>query len=211
MKKFVSTTFAIAVFTTLAFSQNLAPKERGTDKNTLPAYRFLISTTYISVTNPFPNSVSMYELHFGYRITPRDVVAIKAATWRLFEPMGIPMGPHLQQESEFYPGNIREFGVGVSYQRFLWKGLFTSVQILPLKKIYLDENKNKVAEGFKLYTSYHLGYHIRLFKNRLFVEPQVHCNYWPINTKGPEGFEEKERKWNNYYLFEPNLFVGVNF
>ena len=29
--------------------------------------------------------------------------------------------------------------------------------------------------------------------------------------KAPQGFEEKESKWNNYFLFEPNLYIGVNF
>jgi hypothetical protein len=83
---------------------------------------------------------------------------------------------------------------------------------LPLWKIYLDENKKKIGDGFKLYASYHLGYHAPLFRNGLLLEPQVHCNYWPIDTKGPLGFEEKENKWkNNYFLFEPNIFIGVNF
>ena len=126
--------------------------------------------------------------------------------------MGIPIwNSHFQQESEYYPGKIREYGVGISYQRFLWKGLFASVQILPLLKIYLNEKNKKADDGFRLYTSYHLGYHIPLFENRLYLEPQIHCNYWPINTKGPYGFEEKESKWNKYFLFEPNIFIGINF
>jgi hypothetical protein len=153
----------------------------------------------------------MYELHFGYRLTPKDMILIKAATWKIFEPMGIPYGPHLEKESEWYPGRIRELGIGVGYQRMLWKGLFASVQVLPLKKIYLDENNKKIKNGFRLYTSYHIGYHIPLFKNKLYLEPQIHCNYWPINSKGPDSFEEKEKKWNNYFLFEPNLFIGFNF
>jgi hypothetical protein len=155
----------------------------------------------------------MYEFHFGYKPSPKSRIEIKAATWRLFEPMGIPMtDPLLQKESEWYPGKIRESGIGATYQRFLWKGLYAQIEILPLWKVYLDENKKKIMDGFKLYISYHLGYHVPIFKNRMFLEPQIHCNYWPIDTKGPEDFEEKELKWNNnYFLFEPNIFIGVNF
>jgi hypothetical protein len=213
MKKFISTTLMIAVFTTLAFSHNLPKTARDTIKDTVPDYKFSVSTTYFTFINSLPKSVSMYEFHFGYKFTPKDRIEIKVATWSLFEPMGIPLwDPLLQKESEFYPGRIRESGIGITYQRFLWKGLFTQIEILPLWKTYLDENKKKIGDGFKLYTSYHLGYHIPLFKNRLFLEPQVHCNYWPIDSKGPQGFEEKEKKWNkNYFLFEPNLFIGVNF
>lgn len=52
---------------------------------------------------------------------------------------------------------------------------------------------------------------IPLFKKRLFLEPQIHFNFWHIDTKGPQAFEAKERKWNNYFLFEPNIFIGINF
>jgi hypothetical protein len=213
MKKFFSTTLMIAVFSRLAFSQNLPKTERGTIKASLPVYKFSVSTTWLTFDNFGPKEINvyMYEFHLGYKITPKDKIEIKVAAWKLFEPMGIPLwDPLLQKESEWYPGRIRESGIGIAYQRFLWKGLFTSIEILPLKKTYLDENNIKKGDGFKLYTTYHLGYHVPLFKNRLFIEPQVHCNYWLIDTKGPQGFEEKESKWHNYFLFEPNLFIGVN-
>jgi hypothetical protein len=212
MKKIISTAM-IAMFTTLAFSQNLPATAEVKVKDTIPDYKFSVSTTYFTFINFGPKSVSMYEFHVGYKITPKDRIEIKVATWRLFEPMGIPMwDPLLQKESEWYPGRIRESGIGITYQRFLWKGLYTQVEILPLVKKYLDENNKKTGDGFKLYTSYHVGYHIPLFKNRLFLEPQIHCNYWPIDTEGPQGFEEKEVKWNkNYFLLEPNIFIGVNF
>ena len=213
MKKLISTMVIIAVFKTLAFSQSLPKTAKGTDKDIAPAYKFSASTTYLSFLNfgPEETNIHMYEFHFGYRITPKDKIEIKIATWKLFEPMGIPWGPDKMQESEYYPGRLRESGIGIAYQRILWKGLFTAMEILPLKKTYLDENNEKIDDGFKLYTSYHLGYNICLFKNRLFLEPQIHCNYWPIDTEGPQEFEEKESKWNNYFLFEPNLFIGVNF
>jgi hypothetical protein len=213
MKKLISTTVIIAVFTTLAFSQNLPTTAKVKVKDTVPDYKFSVSTTYFTFINFGPTSISMYEFHFGYKITPKDRIEIKVATWRLFEPMGIPIwDPLLQQESEWYPGRIRESGIGITYQRFLWKGLFTQIEILPLVKKYLDENNKKIGDGFKLYTSYHLGYHIPLFKNRLFLEPQIHCNYWPIDSKGPQGFEEGENKWkNNYVFFEPNIYIGINF
>jgi hypothetical protein len=148
----------------------------------------------------------------GYRLTPKDKIGIKVATWQLFAPMGIQMwDPLFRDESEFYPGKLKEMGIGVTYQRILWKGLFIAAEIYPLRKTYLDENKEEIGNGFKLYTSYHLGYHVPLFKNRLYIEPQFHCNYWPIDTNTPQSFKEMDDKWNNYFLFEPNLYLGINF
>jgi hypothetical protein len=214
MKKLISTTLMIAMFTTLVLSQNLSDMSSGTIKKTVPDYKCSVSTTYLTFANfgTEKTNTHHYEFHFGYKITPKDKIGIKVATWSLFAPMGIPWGPYIMKESESYPGRLRESGIGITYQRILWKGLFISMEILPLKKIYLDENKKKIGDGFKLYTTYHLGYHVPLFKNRLFLEPQIHCNYWPIDTRGPQSFEENEKKWNNnYFLFEPNLYIGVNF
>jgi hypothetical protein len=213
MKKILFTSLVIAQFALQAFGQSSTQTVR-TYKDTGPKYKFSVSTTFLTFANfePDETNLRMYEFHIGYRITPKDKIEIKIATWKLYEPMGIPIwDPLFQEESEWYPGRIRESGIGIAYQRFLWKGLFTSIEILPLKKTYLDANNNKTDGGFKLYTSYHLGYHVSLFKDRLYMEPQIHCNYWPIDSKGPQGFEEKESKWNNYFLFEPNLFIGVNF
>jgi hypothetical protein len=89
--------------------------------------------------------------------------------------------------------------------------LFATIEILPQLKTYIDENDNKIGNGFKLYTSYHLGYQISLFKGRMFLEPQIHCQYWPIDTNTPQSFKEIDNKWNNYFLFEPNLYIGVKF
>jgi hypothetical protein len=214
MKKHYSTTLMIAMFTTLAFSQNLTHQAREKTNITAPSCKFSVSTSFLTFSNfePEEKNLHMYEFHFGYRITPKDKIEIKVASWKLYEPMGMTIwDPLFQEESEWYPGRIKEFGIGIAYQRFLWKGLFAAIEILPLKKTYLEEDSNEIADGFKLYTSYHIGYHVPLFKDRLYIEPQVHCNYWPIDTKGPQGFEEKESKWNNYFLFEPNLFIGVNF
>lgn len=204
----------IALFATMAFSKEYPDSYAVASKDGIPFYKFSLSTTWLSFLNfeDEKTNTHHYEFHFGYQITPKDKIGIKVATWELFAPMGIPSwDPLFLDESEFYPERLRERGIGVTYQRLIWKGLFTSAEIYPLWKTYLNENKVKADNGFKLYTSLHLGYHIRLFKNRLFLEPQVHCNYWPIDSKGPLGFEDKESKWNNYFLFEPNLHLGVNF
>jgi hypothetical protein len=212
-KNLITITAITVLFTGMSFGKKPAEKGVSAVKDSVQDYKYSVSTTYFTFINFGPKSVSMYEFHFGKKITPKDRFEIKLATWRLFEPMGIPMwDPLLQKESEWYPGRIRESGIGITYQHYLWKGLYAQVEILPLWKVYLDLNKNKLDDGFKLYTSFHIGYHVPIFKNRLFLEPQIHCNYWPIDTKGPQGFEDMDARWkNNYFLFEPNIFIGVNF
>lgn len=177
-------------------------------------HRLSLSTTYLSFMNfeEEKTNTHHYELHLGYQLSPKDRVGIKLATWKLFAPMGMPMAEQLEfDEANFYPGRLRETGLGFSYQRRLWKGLFVATEILPQLKTYLDSDNRKIANGFKLYTSYHLGYHVSLFKDRFYLEPQIHCQYWPIDNNVPVAFKVMDDEWNNYFLFEPNLYLGVNY
>jgi len=153
------------------------------------------------------------ELHVKRELDSKNIIGVKFATWRLFQPMGIQwwdgLLDKLDSESEFYPGYVRETGLGISYQRMLWKGLFASVEVLPQYKTYLDENNTKIANGFKLYTSYHVGYHIAFGKKkRFFIEPQIHCQNWMFDTNTPAEFKRLNNKWKTYFLFEPNLILG---
>ena len=157
-----------------------------------------------------------FELHIKKELDAKNIVGIKLATWRLFQPMGIQwwdgLTDKIDTETEFYPGYLRETGIGISYQRMLWKGLFASVEVLPQYKTYLDLDNKKIANGFKLYNSFHLGYHFAFGKNkRFFIEPQVHSQFWVFDTNTPDAFKQLDNRWKNYFLFEPNLYIGIKF
>lgn len=209
-----TTALLFALFIAQAVGQNTVESKKKSGSVSAPGYKFSVSTTWLSFANfgEEETNTHHYELHFKYKLSPKDKIGVKAATWKLFAPMGMPMQEQLKfDEANFYPGRVRESGLGVTYQRFLWKGLFATAEIMPMYKTYFDENENEIGNGFKLYTTWHLGYQIPLFKNRVFIEPQVHCNYWPIDTNKPQSFKEMDDKWNNYFLFEPNLYIGFNF
>lgn len=178
-------------------------------------YKFSLYTTYLTFSNfgKTETNTQHYELQLAYQLSQKDRIGIKLATWKLFAPMGIPIwhNQFLEKES-FYSGRLRETGIGGTYQRKLWKGLFVTLEVLPLFTSYLDDTGHKMAKGFKLYNSYHLGYQIPLFKKgRFFIEPQFHINHWLINTNVPEEFKNEEDKWNNFFLIEPNLYIGIKF
>jgi len=204
----------IALLFALSFTSMFGQNQSKNGSETSTERRILISTTYLSFVNfgEEKTNTHHYEFHVGYKLTPKDRIGIKFASWKLFAPMGMPMQEQLKfDENNFYPGRLRESGIGVTYQRMLWKGLFATVEVLPQLKTYIDKIDKKIVNGFKLYTSYHLGYHIGLFNDRVYLEPQIHCQYWPIDTNVPQSFEDKDSKWNNFFLFEPNLYIGIKF
>lgn len=157
-----------------------------------------------------------FELHIKRELDEKNIIGVKLATWRLFQPMGIQFSDGLtdkvESETEYYPGHVRETGIGISYQRMLWKGLFATVEVLPQYKTYLDLDGNKIQNGFKLYNSFHIGYHFAFGKQKqFFLEPQIHSQFWVFDTNTPEEFKALDDKWDNYFLFEPNVYLGFKF
>jgi hypothetical protein len=157
-----------------------------------------------------PNKPEYVQLNVGYRITPKDVVSIECKRSIYTWPIGIPFGPSFDAPGLNYPGHARIIAPTLAYQRFWWKGVFTSVYALNAFEKYMDQNKKKIGNGYTLYMNFHLGYQFKFFKNRLFFEPAIGCSYWPLRNNVPESFKVLEKKWPNYFI-QPGLHFGFNF
>ena len=157
-----------------------------------------------------PNPPEYVQLNVGYRITPKDVVSVEFKRSIYSWPIGIPFGPSFDAPGLNYPGHARILAPTVGYQRFWWKGVYSSVYALNAFEKYLDEQKNKIGNGYTLYVNFHLGYQFKFFKNRFFFEPAFGCSYWPVRTNVPESFKAVEKKWPNYFI-QPGLHFGFNF
>lgn len=175
--------------------------------------RFYIGSSLYVLGNFIPNDKNPPEyvqLNFGYRLTRKDVVSVEFKRSIYAWPLGIPFGPSFDKPGLNYPGHARILAPTLAYQRFWWKGAYTSVYALNAFEKYMDENKKKIGNGYTLYLNFHVGYQFKFFKNRVFFEPAIGCSYWPIRTNVPESFKKVEEKWNNYFI-QPGLHFGVNF
>ncbi len=168
-------------------------------------HRHTLGASFFMLGNFSADSPDYYLLTYGYRLTQKDRVFAEFNTWKYAEPLGT-----YGKSEELYPGFVRAFGVGIGYQRFHWKGLFTTVQATPFIKQYYDENNNKVQKGFQLYLQLIAGYRFEFFKKRWYVEPAIALKYWPIDTNFPSDFAEIE-KGTPKYIFEPSLNFGFKF
>ena len=207
MKKISIATIAIAMFTTLAFSQNSTKSDSLSSKTDTKEvkYRHSIGASLWMFYNFTPESADYYLLTYGYRLTQKDRVFVEFNSWKYEEPMGT-----YGDSEELYPGYVRTFGVGVGYQRFIWKGLFTAVQATPFMKQYYDTEGEKIQKGFQLYLQLIAGYRLEFFKKRWYVEPAYALKYWPIDTNVPADFAEIE-EGTPKYIFEPSLNFGFRF
>lgn len=176
--------------------------------------KFFIGSTLFMLGNLVPddpNPPGFIQLNFGYRITPKDVVSIEIKTWKYAWPLGIPYGKSFEAPAEQYPGHVRDYGIALAYQRFWWKGVYTAVHAMHAVQRYIGEDHKKIQNGYQLFMTYRLGYHIRLFKNRFFIEPSIAMTHWPVKTNTPQAFAAKEANWPNVFFPEPGLHFGIKF
>lgn len=168
-------------------------------------YRYSIGSSLFVLGNFTSDSPDYYLLNYGYRFAKKDRVFVELNTWKYAEPLGT-----YGKSEELYPGNVKAFGVGVGYQRFHWKGFFTTVQATSFIKQYYDTNKDKIQKGFQLYLQIISGYRFEFFIKRWYVEPAFALKYWPIDTNYPIDFAEIE-KGAPKYILEPSLNFGFKF
>ena len=173
--------------------------------------KHFIGSTFFMIANLAPNPPNYYQLNYGYRVSPKDVVSIEAITWEYGAPLGIPFGADKSNKVNDFSGKVQAYGIGLAYKRFIWKGAYSAIHSTIFHQNYLDADRKKIQSGFQLFNTLRFGYQLKLFKNRLFIEPSIAVTYWPINTNLPESFQVKEDKWPNYFIFEPGLHFGVSF
>jgi hypothetical protein len=196
MKKSISTTLMIVLFSTVVFCQK---------ENTEADFkRHSIGSTLFLLGN-IGDSVRFMQLNYGYRLTPKDNLTVEAITWTYYEPLGT-----YGSSKEYYPGKVRASGIGLGYQRFLWKNLFTTIEPTFFLQQFYDSDDNKIQKGFQLYLQFIAGYRFELFKKRFFIEPAIAVKYWPVNTNFPSAFAAVENGVQKY-KFEPALNFGFRF
>ena len=207
MKKQMTISFTLCM--TLLLANGVATAQNAPQDSTYKKH--FVGSSLFMLANFSPNPPDFYQLNYGYRLTPKDVVSVEAITWTYKAPLGIPYGAAYGLETENYKGSVKSIGLALAYQRFLWKNFYTAIHAASFLQTYRNERKETIQRGYQLFCTFRLGYHVPLFKNRFFIEPSVAATCWPVNTNRPESFKQADSKWANYFLFEPGLHFGMKF
>ncbi|MER0440080.1 hypothetical protein [Emticicia sp. W12TSBA100-4] len=159
------------------------------------------------------NPPNFAQLNIGYRITGKDVVTLEPKTWKYAWPNGIHpfFSDSYKKPEEQFPGYVREVGVSVSYQRFLLKGLYAELNVMPTWQKFVNNDGKKIDNGFQIFNTYRVGYHIKLFKDRFFIQPSIAITHRAYHTKLPDGFKQLDDKWSKFIFGEPGFHFGFNF
>lgn len=159
------------------------------------------------------NRPDFVQVNVGHRITGKDVIALELRTWKYAWPLGIhPLAnkAYGTPEEEF-PGYIREYGLSFVYQRFLWKGLYAELNVMNAFQNFVNQDNDKIDTGFQVFNTYRAGYHIKLFKDKFFIQPSIAITHRPFHTEMPDGFKQLDDQWSKFIFGEPGLHFGYNF
>jgi len=115
------------VISLVGASHALAETDEGDGK----AKKHFIGSTAFMLANLAPDSPNYYQLNYGYRLTPKDVISVEAITWEYTGPLGRPYGKDTKASD--FPGRVQAYGVGFAYKRFLWQGLYSAFYNTPRK------------------------------------------------------------------------------
>jgi len=118
--------------------------------------KYFVGSTFAMLGNFIEkNNPEFVQLNLGYRLTGKDVISLELKTWKYAWPLGIPFTSKSYEapETEF-PGYIREYGFAFAYQRFLWKGLYAGVHVMNAWQSFVDEEGNKIGNGFQIFNTY---------------------------------------------------------
>lgn len=175
--------------------------------------RCFVGSTLFLLGNLAPvNPPGFFQLNLGYRITGKDVISLELITWKHAWPLGI--NPFYNKAygtpEEKFTGYIREYGIGLAYQRYVSKSFYVAVHAMPMWQTFRNENGDKAGNGFIIFNTYRIGYHIKLLKDRFFIEPSLGIAGRAYYTEMPKGFKEKDDKWPKWTP-EPGLHFGFNF
>lgn len=194
----------------LVLASSLLLRAQNTTKGNTDRKWFVGSTLLLLGNFDKTNNPGYIQINAGYRITPKDVIQVRFKRSQYAWPLGIPFGPDFDAPGLNYPGHARILAPQIGYQRFWWKGVYTSLYVLNAFEKYMDENDKKIGNGFTLYTDFYLGYQFKFFNDRFFFEPAIGISCWPIRKGLPDSFEAVEQRWSSYFI-QPGLDFGFKF
>jgi hypothetical protein len=191
------------------------PQLKAQYEKTESTYRkWFVGSTLFLLGNLAPtNPPDFVQLNIGYRITGKDVITLEPKTWKYAWPNGIHpfLNKAYGKQDEKFPGYVREYGLSVSYQRFLWKALYAELNVMPTLQNFMNTNGQKIDNGFQIFNTYRMGYHIKLFKDRFFIQPSIAITHRAYHTTLPDGFKQLDDKWSKFVFGEPGFHFGFNF
>ena len=89
--------------------------------------------------------------------------------------------------------------------------MFGQADVMPAIQTVVNEGGTTIDDGFQVFNTYSVGYHITLFKWRMFFQPSIAITHRPYQSTMPPAFTQVDDRWSRFFSGQPGLHVGFNF
>ena len=112
-----------------------------------------------------------------------------------------------------YPGYIQNYAPILAYRRYFWRGFHAEYQLYPGYSIFHEEAIKKNSQSFTLFTEFRAGYRFNfsIGKLALLLNFQWPVGFTIYESNQPESFREINQQDPVFYIFWPNIYLGVRF
>lgn len=112
-----------------------------------------------------------------------------------------------------YPGYVQNYSAILAYRFYFWKNLHAEYQLYPGLSVFYDEVADRRYNSFSLFNEFRIGYRFDLQIGKI---PFLLCLQLPVGftlyeSNEPESFRSVRKQDPVFYIFIPNIYLGIRF
>jgi hypothetical protein len=112
-----------------------------------------------------------------------------------------------------YPGYTVNISPILAYRFYLWRELHVEYQIYPGYTKYYEKNEDKFYRSFNLFNEFRVGYkfNLQILGLPCLLNLQFPVGFTIYDSNEPETFSDIRKQDPIFYIFYPNIYLGIRF
>jgi hypothetical protein len=193
---------------------------------TLPEFIFIVILLSIIFTESFAQNDTAFSKHnkLKHSISTDPLLPLFNAfaviyEYQKTEKSSFILGFWYGKATETYPKMIEYPGYTVNispifaYRHYFWKGLHVEYQLYPGYTKYYEENEDRFYHSFNLFNEFRAGYkfNFHIYRMPIILNLQFPVGFTIYDTNEPETFKQIRKQDPVFYIFYPNIYIGIRF
>lgn len=112
-----------------------------------------------------------------------------------------------------YPGYSVNISPVFGYRYYFWKKFHAEYQLYTGFTKYYEKSEDRFYKSFNLFNEFRIGYKFNFHIHRmpLILNLQFPVGFTIYDTNEPETFRQIRKQDPIFYIFYPNLYLGIRF
>ncbi len=112
-----------------------------------------------------------------------------------------------------YPGYSVNISPIIAYRHYFWKKLHAEYQLYPGFTKYYEKSEDRFYKSFNLFNEFRIGYKFtfHIYKMPFILNLQFPVGFTIYDTNEPKTFKQIRKQDPIFYIFYPNIYLGIRF